>query len=311
VPRLVGLVAIVGLLLVFGFLALAASSRYFRQQRSFVVFFKNPVGLKAGAPVTFRQTPVGLVRHSELVFTGRGLESEIMVIFDIEKGSLRSIGQQSQLHRLPDKDFAAALAQAGLRGTVRSSSPVGGQKSLDFDFHPEVAGRLSGLPSPYAELPTGSVSRLDVLQDKVEKTLEKISELPLDAVVAQVQSTLESAQRLLDNGDLRGALANLRRTLDAAERMLARTGTTMDNVDGMLGDVRTTLSSAQETMKRLDTTMVTVDRNVERTAETQYRTIRSIDELNELLHTLRQLVDTLQQHPESLLQGKPAPKEKQ
>ena len=54
-----------------------------------------------------------------------------------------------------------------------------------------------------------------------------------------------------------------------------------------------------------------VDRNVERTADTQYQTIRSIDELNELLRTMRQLVDTLQQHPESLLQGKPATKEKQ
>ena len=71
------------------------------------------------------------------------------------------------------------------------------------------------------------------------------------------------------------------------------------------------MKTADATLKRLDSTLVTVDRNVERTADTQYQTIRSIDELNELLRTLRQLVDTMQQHPESLLQGKPEPKEKQ
>jgi paraquat-inducible protein B len=317
-PRLVGIFTIVGLVLIVAFLAVASSGHFFRQQRTFVVFFKNPVGLKAGAPVTFRQATLGEVRQVELVFTGRGLESEIMVIADIGKGMLRSLSGDSQLAKLSDKEFAENLSKAGLRATVRSSSPVGGQKSLDFDFHPEIEGRFSGLQTPYPELPTGSVSRLDVLQDKVEKALGKISDLPLTEVVEQVRSTLESAQKLLDNGDLRGALANLRRTLDTADRMLARTGKTMDNVDVLLGDVRTTTSTTNETLKtadatlkRLDSTLVTVDRNVERTADTQYQTIRSIDELNELLRTVRQLVDTMQQHPESLLQGKPEPKEKQ
>jgi paraquat-inducible protein B len=317
-PRLVGIFAIFGLLLVFAFLAVAAKSRFFRQQRTFVVFFENPVGLKAGAPVTFRQTPLGTVREADLVLTGQGFGSEIMVILDIERSGLRSLAADLPLNRLSDKEFAAALARSGIRATVRSSSPLGGQKSLDFDFHPEVAGRLTGLRSPYPELPTGSVSRLDVLQDKVEKTLEKVAALPIEDVVEQLRSTLESAQKLLDNGDLRGALASLRRTLDTADRVLARSATTMDHVDGLIGDVRTTLSSSNQTLKtadatlrRLDGTLVTVDRNVERTADTQYQTIRSIDELNELLRTLRQLVDTLQQHPESLVQGKPAPKEKQ
>ena len=67
-------------------------------------------------------------------------------------------------------------------------------------------------------------------------------------------------------------------------------------------------TSVEATLKRLDGTMATVDRNVERTAETQYQTVRSIDELNELLRTVRLLVDTLQRHPEALLQGKPEPK---
>jgi phospholipid/cholesterol/gamma-HCH transport system substrate-binding protein len=317
-PRLVGIFGLVGLLLIVGALALLSSSRAFGQRRTFVAFFPNPVGLKAGSPVTFRQTPVGEVRTVELVFTGREFESETMVVFDLARGSLRSLKGELSMRKLDDRAFAATLAKAGLRGSVRSSSPIGGSKSLDFDFRPEVAARLTGIETRYPELPTGSVSRLDVLQGKVEKALEKISDLPLEETIAQVRATLESAQKLLDSGDLNGALANLRRVLATTDRAVARTEKTLDNVDGLMGDVRATLSKAQETMKttdgaltRLDTTLATVDRNVERTADTQYQTIRSIDELNELLRTLRQLVDTMQQHPESLLQGKPEPKEKQ
>lgn len=317
-PRRVGLAAAFGLLLVGGFLALAASGRILRQERTFVVFFENPVPLKPGAPVTFRQTPLGRVRQVELVLTGRGFDSEIMVVFDVDRGGLRSLGGDQPLQRASDREFADALAKAGLRGTVRSSSPIGGQKSLDFDFHPEIEGRLSGLASRYPELPTGSVSRLDILQAKVESALEKVSDIPVEEVVVQLRATLESAQKLLDNGDLRGALASLRRTLDSADRVLTRSDATLDKLDGLLGEARTTMSSTGETLKtadatlkRLDATLVTVDRNVERTADTQYQTIRSIDELSELLRTLRQLVDTLQQHPESLLRGKPTAKEKQ
>jgi paraquat-inducible protein B len=314
-PRLAGIFGVVGLLLIVGALALLSSSRAFGQRRTLVVFFPNPAGLKAGAPVTFRQAPLGEVREVELVFTGRGFESETMVLFDIRRGALRSLGGDLPLAKLGDREFAAILAKAGLRGAVRSSSPVGGSKSLDFDFHPEIAARLAGIETPYAELPTGSVSRLDILQGKVENALEKISDLPLEETIEQVRSTLVSAQRLLDNGDLKGALASLRQVLDTADRTIARAERTLDSVDGMVGDVRTTLSSAQGTMKtvdstlnRLDTTLAPVDRNVERTADTQHQTVRSIDELNALLRTVRQLVDTLQQHPEALLQGKPEPK---
>jgi paraquat-inducible protein B len=198
-----------------------------------------------------------------------------------------------------------------VRGAVRSSSPIGGQKSLDFDFHPEIPGRLTGISTPWPEIPTGSVSRLDIIQAKVEDALEKISDLPLEQTVAQARSTLESAEQLLANGDLKGALANLRRALDSADRVLARSERTMDAVDGTLGSANDTLTRLDSTLQRLDSTLATVDRNVDRTADTQYQAVRSMDEMTELLRTVRQLVDTLQQHPEALLQGKPAPKKEE
>jgi paraquat-inducible protein B len=315
-PRLVGAFTLVGLVLtVLGFVAIG-SGRLFQQYRTFVVFFPNPVGLKAGAPVTFRQAPLGEVREVEVVFTGRGLETEVKVVADVRRGQLRDIAGRPYVSRLSDKEFADSLVKAGLRASVRSSSPLAGQKSLDFDFHPDLEPRFSGIPMPYPEVPTAPTG-MEILHEKVEQALEKISDIPVDEVLTQVRSTLESAQNLLDNGDLQGAVRNLRRGLETADRTLTQAQRTLGSLDGLVGDTRKTITSADTTMRRLDSTLermdrtlATVDRNVERTADTQYTAGKSLDELGELLRSVRYLVDTLQRHPESLLQGKPEPKEK-
>ena len=107
--RLAGVFALLGLALILGALALLSSSRGFGERRTFVVFFPNPVGLRAGAPVTFRQAPLGEVREVELVVTGRGFESETIVVFDIRRGALRRLrGGSSALQKLDDRAFAAA-----------------------------------------------------------------------------------------------------------------------------------------------------------------------------------------------------------
>ena len=85
----------------------------------------------------------------------------------------------------------------------------------------------------------------------------------------------------------------------------------------MVTDARATMTSVDDTVKglgttleRLDRTLATVDRNVERTADVQLEAAKTLDEMNELLKSLRFLADTLQRHPEALLRGKPEPEEK-
>ena len=169
---------------------------------------------------------------------------------------------------------------------------------------------------PYPEIPTAPTG-MEILQAKVEAALGKISDLPVDEVLGQMRATLASAQKLIDGGDLKGALNSLQRGLDSADRTLGAAERTMQSLDGVMGDVRTTLRSANTTFDRFDTTLerlertiATVDRNVERTADTQHEAIKGLDELNELLRSMRYLVDTMQQSPESLLRGKPEPEEK-
>ena len=318
-PRLVGAFVLVAVGLALAGIAALSSGRLFAEYRTFVVFFPNAVGgLKEGAPVTLRQVPVGQVGDVELVFAGTDYrDSRIKVLIQIRRGGLKNVAKQESALRLSDAELARVLVDAGLRAAVRSSSPVAGQRSVDLDFHPDLAPRLSGIETPYPEIPTAPTG-MELLSEKLEATLEKISDVPIDEVLLQLKATLASAQQLLDSGDVRGALRELRLTLEAADRTLAGADKTMGNVDGLVTDARGDDVDGQRhgqgARRRPSSGSTarwrTVDRNVERTADVQLEAARTLDEMNELLKSLRFLVDTLQRHPEALLRGKPEPEEK-
>ena len=317
-PRLVGVFVLVAAALTFAGIALLSSGQLFWDHRTFVVFFPNAVGgLKRGAQVTLRQVPVGEVSDVQLVFPGTNyVDSRIMVVLQVRQGSIRNITGGSSVAHLSDAELAQAFVAAGLRAVARSSSPVAGQKTVDLDFQPNVPARFAGIETPYPEIPTAPTG-MELLNDKLENTLQRLADVPIDEVLLQIRATLLSAQKLLDSRDLSASLKNLRVTLETANHALASGEKTMSNVDVVMVDARTTMAAVNETMKKLgasleqtNRTLATLDRNVERTADVQFETSVTLDEMRELLKSLRLLIDSVQRHPESLLRGKPDPKEK-
>ena len=310
-PRLVGLFVIAALLLLLGGVVAISSGRLFTQWRTWVVFLPGAAGgLKEGAPVTMRGVQIGQVKDVELFFTGQGHQVGIMVVIQIRRGSVKTLAGQARVAALSDAEVVRQQVAEGLRAELKSTSPVGGQKTIELDFHPEREARFANIPTPWPEVPTAPTG-MERLNDKIEETLKKISELPIDEVVAQLGDTLKSAQGLLDSGDLRGALANLRTALGTANQTLKSADKAVGSVDGLLTDARSTLTTANDTVKSLQSTvdeinrtLATVDRNVERTADVQVEAAQTLDEMRETMKSLRFLIETLQVHPEALVQGK-------
>lgn len=316
-PRLVGVFVLGAAALTFAGLVLLSSGQLFSDHRTFVVFFPNAVGgLKPGAQVTLRQVPVGEVSDVQLFFPGTNYtDSRIMVVLKVRQGAIRDISGPASIAELSDAELARAFVGAGLRAVARSSSPVAGQKTVDLDFQPNLPARYAGIQTPYPEIPSAPTG-MELLNDKLENTLKRVADVPLDEVLLQIRATLASAQKLLDSKDLNSSLKNLRLTLETANHTLASGEKTMSNVDGVMVDARTTMAAVNETLKKLgasleetNRTLATLDRNVERTADVQFETSGTLDEMRELLKSLRLLVDSVQRHPESLLRGKPEAKE--
>lgn len=316
-PRIVGLFVLTALALVVVGVAAISSGRLFAEWRTWVVFLPGSAGgLKEGAPVTMRGVQIGQVRDLDIFFLGRGHQVGIMVTINVRRGSIKTLTGEKMVAELSDAEVVRQQVAEGLRAQVKSSSPIAGQKSIDLDFMPDRPARFSGVKAPYPEVPTAPTG-MEMLNDKLEQTLNKIADVPIDEVLTQLQATLASAQVLLDSRDLRGALKNLNTTLATANRTMETANQTIAGVDGLVGNVRQTATNANDTMKTLQTsidqlnrTLATVDRNVERTADTQLEATETLGEMRELMKSLRFLVDHLQQHPEALLQGKKAPEGK-
>jgi paraquat-inducible protein B len=317
-PWLVGLFVLGAAALALAAVATLASGRIFESYRHYVVFFPHAVGsLKEGSPVTFRQVPVGHVSDVDLVFSGTQYrESRILAKIEIRRSAVRNLVGESSAEAISDADLLRVLVEAGLRASVRSSSPIAGQRSVDLEFHPDLEPRYSGYSSPVPEIPTAPTD-MELINEKIETTMKRISEVPLDEVLLQLRATLASLQRLLDGHVVPDTLNSLRRTLDTANKTLATGDQAMAAVGGAATNTSETLRGIDETMKslqktldQLNKTLSTVDRNVERSAEIQHDGVRAFEELEELLKSLRSLVDTLQRHPEALLRGKPDPEEK-
>jgi len=309
-PRLVGLFVMGTLALIAAGIATMSARRLFAEYRTYVVYFPYAVGgLRAGAPVTFRQVQVGHVREVDLVFTGETFEdSWIMAVIEIRRNALRD--PSGKAADQSDAELARVMIESGLRAAVRSSSMIAGQRSVDLDLRPETAPRLSGIPSRYPEIPSAPTG-MEVINERVEATLKKISDVPIDEVLIQLQTTLETIQKAVDQGNVPATLRQMRTTLDGASKTLVAAETAMGKVDGVSVQANTTLASIDQTMKglqktleRLDKTLATVDRNVEATGELRTETLKTVEEMNELMKSLRSLVELLQQHPEALLRGK-------
>jgi paraquat-inducible protein B len=306
----VGLFVLGVLVLIAASIAAMSARRLFAEYRTYVIFFPYAVGgLREGAPVTFRQVQVGHVTDVDLVFTGETFgDSWIMAVVEIRRSALRD--PSGKAADQSDAELAQIMIQSGLRASVRSSSVIAGQKSIDLDLRPDTAARLSRVRSPYPEIPTAPTG-MEVINERIEATLKKVSDVPIDQVLLQLDTTLKSVQASLDGGDLPGTMRQMRTTLDAASRTLAAGEKAMGQVSGVSGQGTATLASVDQTMKglqktldRLDKTLSTVERNVEGTAELRSETLKTVEEMNELMKSLRSLVDRLQQHPESLLRGK-------
>jgi paraquat-inducible protein B len=130
------------------------------------------------AAVTMRGVQIGQVKEVELFFTGRGHQVGIMVVIQVRRGSIKTLGGVARVASLSDAEVVRQQVAEGLRAEVKSSSPIAGQKSIELDFHPEREARFAGIETPYPEVPTAATG-MERLNEKIEETLKQISEIPM------------------------------------------------------------------------------------------------------------------------------------
>lgn len=232
-------------------------------------------GLKVGAPVEFLGVEIGKVVTVNLDYDAQKHSFPVdvgIVIYPQLLGQAHIKLLQAMQHDPGDEAGGARLMgtfiDKGLRAQARTGNLLTGQLYISLDFYPKapkVAFDPSARPVSIPTIP-GSFEKV---QEQLQAVVDKLSKLPVDRIANNLDSNLVELRKVLSQFN----------------------GKTLPGVQTTLEDVSKTLQSASSTL---------AEDSPQREQLTQ-----TLDELERMSRSLRELSDYLGRHPESLIRGRP------
>lgn len=256
-----------------------------------VLYFNQSLrGLSPGAPVDFRGVVIGKVKSLGIEYDNKRHQFQMPVVVEIYPDRLGSQYNAEQQTADSKKQRLKLLINNGMRAQLRNGSLITGQLYVAIDFFPNAPKVPVDLNKQPVELPTIPGS-LDELQTQIATIADKLSKVPFDQIGAELKTTLINFNVTLQNAQ------KLTQTLhnDVAPEVIAA-----------MKDVRYTLHSAEQTLHKADITLNTAQRSLAEDAPLQQDLRQTFQDLSRAAVSLKVLTDYLEQHPESLIRGKPA-----
>lgn len=245
--------------------------RVYLERHYYVVNFNESVrGLSRGAPVEFRGIKVGQVEDLSLEFHADTLEGKIPVLIAVEPERFTIVGSQ----RESTDHIIQRLVERGLRAQLKTGSLLTGSLVVDLAFQPNALRQELRRHGSYAEIPT-IPSSLGALMTNLTKFAERLEKLPITEVMEE----------------LRTGLQGLKATLKQAQGLVRR----LD---------QETAPQAQAALQQAQATLATLDKTLRADSPTQKELQNALAEMAKAARAMKDLADTLERHPESLLFGK-------
>lgn len=325
----------VGLLILGGISLLLAlifylSGNRFRGGTPFETYFSESVqGLEVGAPVKFRGVTLGRVTNIGLVgaeylsnIGPRELQSpEYRLVF------VRFVIDRNRVARVPDTEYAV---RTGLRARIASQG-ITGVSYIELDFvEPDQFPPLNLPWVPKAEYIPSMPSTLTQVQDAAQQFLAKLNSVDFNALtnnltgllgdlrgelkegdlhrtLVQTTELLQSVQHQVDQADLPGLTADLRKTSTGVRdtmqgkelrSMLVNVATAADRLSTAAAKLPPLIATLQTTARRADSG----------TADLQASLVPLLRDLQATLSNLRDTSEQLRRSPGQVLFGAPPPR---
>ena len=240
-----------------------------------MVFEQSVRGLSEGAAIDLLGIEIGKVRSVALQYDAqrKRYPAEVLAdVYPLRLGGLRN-ALLAETAGADDAEVMRRLIGNGLRAQLRTGNLLTGQLYVALDFIPSTSRTLPSGVAGVVTIPT-SPGTLSEIQPQIADIVSKVSKIPFDEIGQDLRKTLA------------GANAAIGQLTPEAQRALA--------------EVQRTLTKAQGSLDSVDRNVIDPNAPVQRNVE------ETMVELQRTAKALRVLADYLQQHPESLLRGKPA-----
>ncbi len=260
---------------------------------SFLVRFKGSVGaIQPGAPVDVLGMRMGTVREVRAVFDPATASFDISVVFQLDPAPFVA-GEEGAA--ATERVYVAvdAMIRQGLRARIGTYRPLQGDMLLRLDTEPGAPPAELRRDGPVPEVPAASAQPVG-LAAQLDGVLARLNALPLEQTVIDLQAAAGAARRMVENPELRGAVAKLRSLMATFEE---RAGPLMARLDEVT-------RSAVGLADQAETTLAGTNRLLADSRGLPDRLDELLRELAGVTRSTRLLVEYLERHPDAFLRGK-------
>jgi len=314
-------------------LLMFGSGRFFQKKSMHVMFFQGSVkGLNVGAPVKFRGVDIGMVKDIQLTINPQDLEVYVPVYVEIFNNRISILGGESQKKFDPEEGINTLVTDMGLRAQLQMQSFVTGQLFINYDFYPESAIKKVGLDKKVYEVPTIPTT-LEIVSQTAEDILAGLREVNFKEIVENISQITKGVNELVNSPDMREAITNFNNALqdmqgiiqsmdafmgavngnvdsvtDSFESTMQDTRKLVNNIDSRLNsaasDVEGTLAAAQASFKKAESLLAEAEKLIASNSNLRREIVMTLASMSDASHSIEELTDYLQRHPDSLIRGK-------
>ncbi len=261
----------------------------FLVKRKWLIYFNEQVrGLSPGAPVEVQGIRVGQVLDIGLEFDEENYEFRIPVLVEFEPE--RVFPREATLSEENEKQLMENLVRRGYRAQLESGNLLTGQLIVTLNRFPDAAPASIDWREPYPVFPT-IPKTIQQIKVKVARIIDRMDKMPIEQIGKDLRAAVKGAKKLVDSPELARAIKNLDATLDEARQMINELRTQVTpQLSATLEEARQALTNAGEILKA--------------DSPLQTRMKSALDEIARASRSLRQLMDYLERHPESIISGK-------
>ena len=280
-PTLIGAFLVGAVVLMVIGILVFARGQFLTEKRTFVLFFEGSVkGLNIGAPVDFQGVQVGSVTDVRVQYLVQQGEFRIPVYIEIEPGRVKEVGVRDTQEA--QRQFIKSLIDQGLRAQLGMQSLVTGQLFVQLDFHPGTPVRLVGTDPDVLELPT-IPTPLQQASQAAQELLEKIGQLPLDQLFADVLGITQGLNRLVNAPETQEMARSLSSTTTDVQQLVRHLDSgvvrLLDEMGGTATAVRSLLADTQQLVRRVDGQVVPLTTNVKETLDVTRATVKDAQQV--------------------------------
>ena len=328
-PTLIGSFFLAALGLVILAILMFGGSNYFEKKHQFVLFFheeNNLNGLNIGAPVKLEGVKIGEVKEVALLLDENTLEIVKPVVIELNYSTVISdddldddfVPKEGIEHKNSVKNFI----EKGLKAQLKSQSMLTGLLYIEFQFTPQDEVMMSGRNfRNLSELPTTTNATEDIKR-QAQAVVEKIEKLPLEEIVEDLAVNMHEVKVILTSQSLKENRQGVNRSIKEMEKLLKNLNDNftplMLNLNGTMKDTRVVVQEFSREIKPvLSSLEKTLNKATELLSESQYA-VRSFEDLSspeaplwqalealkEAAESTKNLTDTLERNPESIIYGK-------